>query len=121
MYAVSCFSAEGLPSAFHLIIHSFMGKVKVILYRKDGSKIGKLELESDKDIREQLLPLKSRLGVYAYQLGCSLWDRIRPKFSSLLPTTVFIPRNESTFSNPNPIIAIDSGKPCFGTGTFPFI
>lgn len=91
----------------------------MILYREDGSKIGKLELESDKDIRGQLLPLKSRLGIYAYQLGCSLWDRIRPKVSLVFPTIA--PPSREPFSNPNPIIAIDSGKPCFGTGTFPFI
>ena len=97
-----------------------MGRVKVILYREDGSKIGKLELDADKDIRGQLLPLKSQLGIFAYQLDCSLWDRVRPKFS-LIPISFFPPRNESMFSNPNPIISIDSGKPCFGTGTFPFI
>ena len=53
-----------------------MGKVKVILYRKDGSKIGKLELDSDKDVREQLLPMKSRLGIYAYEVKQSWIDKM---------------------------------------------
>lgn len=83
MYAVSCCSAGVLPSAFHLIIHSFMGKVKVILYGKDGSKIGKLELESDKDIRGQLLPLKSQLGIYEYEVELSWSQKIMLKMLML--------------------------------------
>lgn len=87
-----------------------MEKVKVILYRKDHSKIGKLELDSDKDVREQLLPMKSRLGIYAYQMDCTLWERIRPNPLDLLIVSIFPPPSKPMFGNPNSIIAIDTGE-----------
>lgn len=71
-----------------------MGKVKVILYRKDGSEVGKLELDADKDIREQLLPLKSRLGIYAYEVKTSWIDKVKTSWIDelkLFPLRIFLP------------------------------
>lgn len=76
-----------------------MGKVKVILYRKDGSKIGKLELDSDKDIREQLLPMKSRLGIYAYEVKQSWTDKMLLKILMLTMQSTMQP----TIKMPEPM------------------
>lgn len=83
-----------------------MGKVKVILYRKDGSEIGKLELDSDKDIREQLLPMKSRLGVYAYEVKLSWLEEMRLKIA-LAPILVFLPE---PMPGSEPIPGVASGR-----------
>ncbi|MGN0011372.1 MAG: hypothetical protein ACI35N_08605 [Marinilabiliaceae bacterium] len=85
-----------------------MGKVKVILYRKDGSKIGKLELDSDKDVREQLLPMKSRLGIYAYEVKQSWIDKMLLEIlmSTMQPTI----KKPEPIPRPEPIPGMASGR-----------
>ena len=76
-----------------------MEKVKVILYRKDHSKIGKLELDSDKDVREQLLPMKSRLGIYAYEVKQSWMEEMTVKILS----KILLPPMQPTIKKPEPM------------------